>query len=841
MTTRRPGVGERVFRQLLRALPSDFRSDFGDDMRADLDRPGVDWWTSEIPGLLKAIVREHADMLRQDVKYGWRSMRRTPGFTILAIVMLALGTGANVAMFSVIDAVMLRSPFVDPDGLAFVRAVDDHGSAAALRQDQLTAVSSAPVVAALALVGGGSHVLTGAGDPRNLDNIECVTPSMFEILATPPLFGRALAPDDDRPGAVPAMVLSYTFWKSLGGSTDILGSALVINATPVMVVGVMPRGYYGAQARPGTQGWLPYHRPVADAENTGCRQSDVVTVVARLRPGVTREAATASTPGLRFEVLESVWMDSARTPLEVLGAAVACVLLIACFNVGGLQMERTLARRRELSVRLALGASHGRLARQILTESLVFALAGAAAGVGATALSLRALVSILPPNLPYLAEIGLNERALAVAIAAGAAAGLLSGIFPLFAMRHFSSAPGAVSARATEARTGWMRQGLAVGQIALSLVVLVGAGLMIRTFLTLRPATPGFDPDHKLWQPARLRGATPEANAAFYAGVLERLHPAPGVRDVAGTTYVPMIGLSGDSVIDFDGTPGRALTNCITPNFFDLMRIPIAAGRAFTAVDIAGADPVVIVNQTLARRIDPYGVVIGRRILMSLAGIGMPGPPSFRTIVGVITDTRGSGIDVRPRSEAYLPFAQNPRPALILIVDYQPGRSAEAAASVRRAILEVKPGFVLTPPSELREMIDKQVATPRFGAWLLGLFAGLALLLAAIGLTTTIGWWVTQRSREIGVRMALGASRVGILRLVIWQGGALAAGGVLAGAAAAAALTRYMEGWIYGVTPLDPATFAVGAAVMFVVALGAVYLPARRATAVDPIAVLRAE
>ncbi len=841
-------LGERVYRLLLRWLPTEFRGDFGDAMLADVaflrSQPAA-FWRREIGGLLRAVVREHVDALRQDVKYALRMMRRTPGFTAMAILMLALGTGVNVAMFSVIDAVMLRSPFGHADRVARVLAVSKDASRANPRTDHVRDIAASSVIAGVGIVGGGGHVLTGAGDPVNLDNMSCVSASMFDVLETRPLIGRAFDADDDQPGAAPTVVLAYTFWQTLGGSPSILGTQLAINHTPVTVVGVMPRGYYGVLARPNTMGWLPYHRAIVDRDNTGCRQSATEPTFARLRAGVSREQAGVLVPGFQFEVAESVWMDDVRTPLEILSAAVLCVLLIACLNVGGLQMERTLARRRELSLRLALGAGRARIARQIITENLLFAVTGAAAGLGATVLSIKGLIALLPPNVPYVDEIAVNGRVLVWALAVAAIAGFVSGVFPLLETRGFSAANGlasglASSTRSTERRSNWTRRSLVVGQIALSLVVLISAGLMLQTFRTLNPTSPGFDPNHKLWQPAGLRGGTPETNAPFYAAVFERLRGVPAIVDVAGTTYVPMTGSSGQSTIQLNGKPLRPYTNSVTPNYFSLMQIPIAAGRGFTVDDTAGSAPVVIVNQALARRIDPSGDVVGHRLTMDLRLAGVPGPPAERTIVGVLTNTRGHGGDLLPSLEAYLPHAQAPV-GLTLIVDYRPGGKAQAAAAVRSALVAIEPDFVVTPPSDLREMVDQPLATVRFGAQVLGLFAGLAILLASVGLTTTIGWWVAQRTRELGVRMALGATASQVAVLVARQGLTLAALGVAAGCAIAAGVTRYMASWIYGVTPLDSATFAGAAMLMLAVAAAAIYVPVRRATKVDPVTALRAE
>ncbi|MGE5833482.1 MAG: ABC transporter permease, partial [Acidobacteriota bacterium] len=406
---------KRLFALLLRLLPAEFRGDFGEAMTADVDaggRRGAAFWWREIRSVLAAVVREHVDALRHDVKYALRMMRRTPGFTAMAVLMLALGTGVNVAMFSIVDAVLLRSPFERPHELAEVQMVVNGRRTLVPRDRYRNLLSALGPLESVAAFTSGSHVLTGQGDPQNVDDIECVSSKMFEVLRTPPFIGRTFSSAEDQPGADPTIVLSYEFWRQLGGSSSLLGTPITINQTPVTVVGVMPRGFAGPLARGDVQGWMPLSRPVRSAENTGCREGSV-TVVGRLQRGLSRDAVASSLPGFTLVPLESPVMDDVRTPFSVLMAAVACVLLIACFNVGGLQMERTLARRREMALRLALGASRGRLARQTLTENLLLSLAGALAGIAATALTLGTVVSMLPSNVPYVDQVEVNGRVLA--------------------------------------------------------------------------------------------------------------------------------------------------------------------------------------------------------------------------------------------------------------------------------------------------------------------------------------------------------------------------------------------------------------------------------------------
>ncbi|MEX2270449.1 MAG: ABC transporter permease [Vicinamibacterales bacterium] len=844
MTPRR-SIGARLHRLLLGLLPGEFRGDFGDAMAADVEAAGARgaaFWWREIGSLLKTAAREHLDALRQDVKYALRMMRRTPGFAALAVLMLALGTGVNVAMFSIVDAVMLRSPFENPSELVAVRMVVNDRATWAVPRDRYRDLVGAP--GPLVAVGAftvGSHVLTGQGDPINVDDIECFSSGMFEVLRTRPLLGRTFGPADDNPGAEPTIVLSHDFWRQLGGSPAILGTALTINQTPVTVVGVMPKGFAGPLARADVQGWMPLGRQVKSAENAGC-SSGTVNVVGRLQRGLSLDTVKSALPGFVLTPLESPIMEDVRTPFNVLMIAVACVLLIACFNVGGLQMERSLARRREMALRLALGASRGRLVRQTLTENLLLALAGAAAGIVATSLTLRSIVSMLPSNVPYLDQIELNVRVLAVTMGAATAAGLIAGLLPIAQMRQFTPARDLTDAtRASERRGSWGRRVLVVVEIAMSIVVLIGAALMVQTFLTLRPTRPGFDPADKLVMPVRLRGAAAEASEQFFAQVFERLKSAPAIRDAAGTTHFPMSGNITMAALELDETMRDIWTTYTTPGFFTLMKMPLVAGRMFSAGDTRASTPVIIVNEMLARRIRADGHVLGERILVKSQGGPAAAVAVERTIVGVIANTRSSGVDTRARMEAYVPYAQNPVAGLQIVAEAKPGRQAEAASEMRAVVRALRPDLVVAPSRSMEDMIRQRMGATPFGAWLLGVIAALAVGLAAIGLMATIGWWVRQRTRELGVRIALGATRGGVTALVFRQGMTLAVSGVALGCAAAMGLTRYLAGWIYGVTPLDAATFVGCAVLMLLVAAVAVYFPVRRATSVDPVVALRSE
>jgi predicted permease len=776
------------------------------------------------------------------VKYSLRTMRRTPGFTTIAVLMLAIGTGANVAMFSVIDAVLIRSPFARPDRLVMVSALVDNRPTLGVPVDRLPALTALPQpLAAVSVFGLGAHVLTGAGDPRDF-SAECVSAGMFEVLQTRPLIGRGFDAADDQPGAAPTVVLSYNFWRELGGSPSIVGSTLTVNAVPVTVVGVMPRGFNGPMTRASTQGWVPYRRPIVGGGNTGCRQGRTVNVFARIADGVGLQEASGAVAGFTLQPLDPPIMEGVRTPFRILSMAVACVLLIACLNVGGLQLERALARRREMALRIALGANRGRLIRQTLTENLLLGLAGGIAGAVTAALTLNILVSILPASLPHLADIEINARVLLAALAAGASAGLIAALMPIVQTRGFAPARDlAEGARGTGRSATWLRAGLVVLEITLSVVVLIGAGLMVQTLMTLRPDRPGFDASGKSYVLLQLRGAPPADSLRFFRDFFDALRRSPAVRDAAGTTYLPMSGVTGISMMRIGEKTATVFTNAVTPNYLNLLRVPIVDGRGLADSDTAASPPVIVVNENLAKRLQATGNVVGQPLSLRLDTAGPADPFETRTIVGVAADMRNNGGDTRSRSEAYVPHAQAPSSGLLVVFEPVGGRDVEAIAALRSTVRTMRPGLVVNAPKPLTAILEESVSYTRFGAWLLGLFGTMAVALASVGLMTTIGWWVAQRTREMGIRLALGATTGRIASLVLRQGLTLAVCGIGAGCAAAAGLTRFMQQWIYQVAPIDAKTFIVSALAMLAVSFVAICLPMRRAARVDPVTALRME
>jgi predicted permease len=793
-----------------------------------------------------------------DIRYALRGMARSPGFTAVAALMIALGTGANAAMFSVIDGVMLQSPFRDPDRVAIVAATSAGGrrtSAISLVQYRALRDASASFESLAAVAGGQRPILTGLGEPRRL-SVECVTADMFRVLGTRPLAGRTFAADEDRPGGASVIVLSHQFWqRELGGAPDAVGRVLALNSVPTTVVGIMPRRFAGPYSRNDNDGWLPAGPALDGGTSPGCVGRASVNAFVRLEGDVGLEAAgrqatdAAGIPrlpdwqgktGSRLTLipLEEQTYSELRTPFMALLGAVALVLLIACANVANLQMERIFGRRVELAVRMALGATRRRIVRQTLTENLVLSAIGALAGVAAARWAVPLIVRLMPGYVPHIGDIEVSARILAATLAVACAAGVAVGVLPAL---QGASAPLMedlrASSRASTPGASWTRRALVVAQVALSLTLLVGASLMITTFRTLRPSQPGFTAVDKVTASVRLAGRAAESPAALFETLFDRVRGIPGVRSVAGSTYLPMSGLVSIVTVRAGAAQQDVFSGLVTPNYFAEMEIPVVRGRAFDDRDAAGAPPVAVVNDAFVRRMFPRGDALGASVEVEF----FDRRREARQIVGVLRDTRSTGADLRARAEIYMPFAQRPAPALNLIVRTGHPGDPQLAGRLRSALSSVDPSQVLDRVTPMQEMLDDRVATPRLGAWLLGVFAAMALLLASVGLAASIAWWVTQRTREIGVRVALGASAARVTALVVRQGMTLAMAGVVLGLAGAAASTRLLESWLYGVTPLDLPTFAWAAGGMLAIAALASYLPSRRAARIDPAIALRAD
>jgi putative ABC transport system permease protein len=870
---RRPSAAERLFQGLLRLLPKEFRGDFADDMARDFAERNREltgarrrgFQARELPALARTILRQRAEDMWRDVRFGLRLMRRAPAMTGTAILMLALGTGANTAMFSVIDAVLLRVPFTHPERIYLVRTTRP-GSTDLIASMPVPMFESLargrPGLEAIGAMSGGAPILRDPVQPHRL-KLECVTAGFFPVLGTSPLLGRHFGPRDDRRGAPPVLVASYDFWRrDLGGDRTAVGRMLRLDDQDVTVVGVMPRGFSGALQRNQLDGWIPLGPALAGAQPTPCRIGDTVNAFARAESGVNQARLIAAlsagvgegdalhTPRVGLTPIEDQDTGDLRTPFLVLVGAVACVLLIACANVANLLVERAIGRRREWAMRLALGASPGRVFRQGLTEAVLLSVAGGACGLVLAYATLGLVVRVIPLGVQHLNEIEMNIRVLMATLGVAIVSGLGIGLLPswqVFSCDVSTSLKDGAGG-ATRAGRTWIRQALVATELALSLVLFIGAVLMLRTFATLRPSAPGFDAEHKTVVGISLGDDYRDEarRRVFAADVVARVAAIPGVAGVSLTTYVPMSGMVGVAAVRRADEPGasprNAWSSSVTPNYLDEMAIPLLGGRGLTTADSDGAARVALVNATMATRFWPKGDALGAKIVTDIVGIH--GVPVKRTIVGIVRDMRSLGGDTRARPEVYWPYAQDPQLAFNLIIRTTGGfdpSDASLERAVRGAVAGVDPRQVVGSYETLGAILDRGMAWPRFGLSLLGVFAALAIGLAAVGLTSAIGWLVTQRTREIGVRIALGASRRQVVLPLVRQGITLAASGVAIGLAAAAGLSQLMTSWVYGVKPLDARTFVECAAATLLIALVATYLPARRATTIDPILTLRGE
>ena len=802
-----------------------------------------------------------AGRLFADVRSGVRLMFRTPGFSALAVLMLALGTGANAAVFSVVDAVMLRSPFDRPHEMALVIAVSEDGRrTSGVPRAAFERLAGLPhVITSAAAYTIGSPVVTNVDVPRRTQ-VECVPAAMVDVLRSRPLLGRWFSAAEDAPTSPPVAVVSHAFWRgALNGDPDVLGRRLMLDGDPVTVIGVMPHGFDGVRSLPNRDIWVPYGQVTSARPLYGCRppdQSDRATVNAlvRVRSGLSVDAAASMVndalgpqpPGsggvVRLTLLSATdaRVGDLRGMFTALTGAALAILLIACANVANLGLARLVGRRREIALRLALGATRARIVRQSVIEQLVVAGIAALAGVGVAFAALDAVISLVPRGMPQASTIALNTRVLAASIGVTLVAAFLVGLIP--AVQASSTRLQAGLAHDDRGRTAGgrrVRSTLVVAELALGLVLLIGALLMIRTFLTLRPSAPGFDPSGKVMALARLPPRMPvQDKRQFVEEVSRQLRLLPGVTDVAGTTYFPMSRSVSILPMTVDGVTGEVNTVTASTNYLDVMRIPLVRGRGFRDSDGVGAPPIALVNEAFVRR-----WLEGREPLETSVLIQTPGSPApvERRIVGVFGDTRSWGADTRSRPELMLPFGQDIEGSPYVVISGTPSALATLPSTLRQIVSSVRPGQLVDRIDRLETLLAAEVAYPRLGAWVLGLFGGLAVALAALGLGCTLAWSVAERRREIGVRMALGASPSAVAALIVRHTLLLTTLAVVVGVTGALFASRLLQRWIYGVTTTDIATYVGCAVAMLAVALVASYVPARRAALVDPLVTLKAD
>jgi putative ABC transport system permease protein len=809
--------------------------------------------------------------LLRDLRYALRSTIKRPGFTVVAVLTLALGIGANSAIFSVVDAALVRPlPYGDPERLVHVwevRSQADFSQSEASYPDFLD-LRESQSFEQLAGYNRRGFIMTGGERPEPI-MAGHATANFFDTLGVQPALGRAFEPGEDRKGANRVVVLTHTLWQSaFGGDSAIVGKAIPLDGNPYTVVGVLPQGFQFALTS-NAQLWVPLDLS-KDAETR--RSFRWCNVVGRLKPDVSTDQARTelntiaarieaahpdSNTGTRIRVvpLRDEIVGKVEPILLSLLAAVGFILLITCANMANLLLARAGSRTREIGVRIALGATRGRLVRQLLTESVALALVGGALGLLCARWMVDALVMAIPTfqrdSMPYLQGIGVDTRVLLVTALVSLAVGILFGIAPAIQMSRpdvFESLKDARASGGPSRRT--LRNALVISEVALTLVLLVGAGLMVKSFARMLAVDPGFDTANLLTMNVILpRDTYSESRrmAAYYREVLDRVGATPGVRGASSVDVLPLRG--GNTVhILAEGKPepppGQELeanTRTVSPGYFDTMGIPMRGGRDFANSDDMDAPFVVALNTTLARRLFPElaeSDVVGKRVYFTFST-----PPLVAEVVAVVGDEKVVGLDERTTPVVYGPVGQDPSTYFSSIVVRTEGDSTAVSGGVQNAIRAVDPNVPVVGVTTMEQYIANSPFSFRRGypAILIGGFAILALLLSAVGIYGVLSSAVTQRMHEMGVRVALGASRGDILRLIVGQGMAVAGIGLALGCAGAFALGRFASSLLFEVSPTDPVVMLGAVGALAAVAFVACYVPARRATRVDPLKVLRYE
>jgi putative ABC transport system permease protein len=805
----------------------------------------------------------------QDLRYGARMLMKQPGFTLIAVITLALGIGANTAIFSVVNAVLLRPlPYRDAGRIVAIQELDPQGN-----RIQVTSANfldwraQNTVFAHLAAIWSRQSNLANDGQSERIETA-VTSANLFEVFGAQPQAGRLFAPADEQAGHAPVVVLSHKLWlRRFGGEANAVGQQLILDGKSYTVVGVAPAGF---QYPDKTELWIPPLRLAPEINETfdvtQTRGLGYLSAVARLKAGVSLEQAKAEmetiTARLRKQYpetnnnrfnrvvpLQTHLVGETSLSLWLLFGAVGCVLLIACANVANLLLARATTRRRELAVRVALGATRGRMLRQLLTESLLLALAGGLLGLLLALWGVDALTRLLPVNFPRLGEIALDMPALGFALLASLATAIIFGLAPAWQSAQIElqealkeSARGSVGARRNR-----LRGALVTAEVALSLSLLVGAGLLFRSFLRLQAVDAGFDAGGVLTMrlaPSGTNFREDPQYIGFYQKVAEKIAAIAGVDAVGAINTLPLskgptfdFRIEGQPERPVDQWPGANYRN-VTPDYFRAMKIPIMQGRAFTERDNGSAPLVVIINRAVAARDFAGQNPVGKRI--NFGGRDRSGQPIWHEIVGVAANVRNKELQEETDPEIYTAAWQDAFAGMTFVIraSVEP---ASLGTAVRQAAREVDPA---QPVSDLRTMesvVVEAVTQPRFNLALLGLFGGLALLLSAAGVYGVTSYAVAQREQEIGIRKALGAQSGDVLRLVIRQAMAAVLPGVAIGLVMALAATRVMNSLLYGVSATDPLTFIAIALSLTLVALLACWIPARRATKVDPMVALRTE
>ena len=808
--------------------------------------------------------------LWQDLRYGLRMLVKSPGFTVVAILALAIGIGANSAIFSVVNAVLLRPlPYGDPDRLVVVWETNPKLSTPSLRVRNEASPANYfdwreqnRVFEQLAAFRWETVNLTGKDMPEQLVGNR-VSGNMFTTLQVKPMLGRVILPEDDKPDGERVVVLSHGLWqRRFGNDPQVIGQSLILNGQSYTVIGVMPPEFEFPNARPAL--WMPLSLSTEAMQN---RRSHYLYTRARLKPGVTLEQAQAEMDtiaarlrqqypdtntdrGVRLVPLHADAVEFARPALLVLLGAVGFVLLIACANVANLMLARASARQKEMAIRTALGASRFRVIRQLLTESMLLSLVGGTGGLLLALWGVDLLTASIPSEMaagiPGWTRISLDLWVLVFTLVISILTGILFGLVPALQVSK-SDLNETLKEGGRTATGGSGRQRfrglLVVTEVALALVLLVGAGLMMKSFLRLLEVRPGFDPQNVLTMELvlpRFQYSENKKITAFFTELLRRIGSQPGVEAVGAINYLPMSGSGGTTTLIFEGRPApppgqypEVNARIASPGYFHALRIPVLKGRDFTDRDTEEKPRVVIINETMARLYYPNEDPIGKRVRNSDG-------TNPAEIVGVVGDVKHWGLDDNPEAFIYVSHAQVANRGMTLVVRTasDPGNMI---AMVRREVSALDKDQPIFNIKTMEERISASSAMRRLPMFLLGIFAVVAMTLAAVGIYGVIAYSVTRRTHEIGVRMALGAQRSDILKLVVRQGMTLVLIGITLGLITSFAVTRVMQKMLFEVSPSDPTTFAGISMLLVAVALIACFIPARRATKVDPMIALRYE
>jgi putative ABC transport system permease protein len=806
--------------------------------------------------------------LLQDIRFGLRLLRKNPGFTAVAVLTLALGIGANAAIFSVVDAVLLNPlAYHDADRLVTIL---HYGTGPVSPGNYLDWRDQSKSYEAMGAAQAWAPNLTNVAQPEHLIGLQ-VTQDMLPLLGVQPLLGRLFVQGEDTMGNNHEVILSYALWqRRFSGDANALGTSVLLDGTSYTIVGVMPASFHFAPFWvTNAELWVPLSLE-ASAQNRG---GNSLRLFARLKHGVTlpqarAEMATVTArleeeyPGTNTDIqvvpLKEKVVGNVQTPLLVLLGAVGFVLLIACANVAHMLLARAAARQKEIAVRTALGARRSRVARQVLTENALLAAMGGVLGLVLAIAGTRALVSLSPPELPRVESVTINGGVVLFLFVITTLTSLIFGLVPALQASdvNLTDALKETGRATTEApRRSRLRSFLVASEFALALALLVAAGLMIRSFYALESIDPGFNPHGVLSMIVPVAGskeADPGHRAIFYSQLLDRVRALPGVESAAGINHLPIAGDLWDLNFLVEGRPTPApadlpdaVYRVATPAYFRTMGIRLLQGRDISDVDTAGAPPVVVINETMARTYWPNQNPLGQHIAFASDKI-----PSWMTVVGVVKDPMLHDWTGKPYPELYVSAFQDAgflgqtgsaRTNYITLVLRTSGDPAALTSSVKSAIWSLDSNLPVTSVLTMDDVVAEANAQPRFEMLLLSVFAMIALLLAAVGIYGVMSYAVSRRTHEIGVRISLGASRGNVLLLVMRQGAILAIAGLSAGFALALFFSRLMTKLIYGISPNDPLTFASVAALLFFVAILACYVPARRAMRVDPATAMRCE